>query len=165
MKITKLTSLILSVTMLLCILTSCSNLSVWRYGVTLYDQAGGWIQSNFATENYVIMGGTPNKRTFIVDTQEKYNEIFIDGIDELKTDFSNRMLIVHTRTFITKRDCWIKNVKVENGNMKISYVIENKGFPFYNMGDGSSPYQRWMVLILDKIDIESVEFEELNEMF
>lgn len=156
MKITKLTSLILSVTMLLCILTSCSNLSVWRYGVTLYDQAGGWIQSNFAEENYVFMESEPRTRIFVVDTQDKYDEMFTENTDGLKTDFSQQVLIVYTCVMTSKNYCRIREMKITDGNLKIVYEVYSSGRP-----DACSPYQRWMVIRMNKVDINSIVIEKV----
>lgn len=138
------------------VFTGCSNN---KYNIVLYDSANEWIDTDFANEN--ITGGfgddvNPETRTFIVDNDEKYNEIFVDDLDELEIDFNEQMIIVHTFTTTYHRDNNITNLELEDDILKIGYKMGKK----YGVGDASRPYQRWFVVKMDKVDVNTVEFEE-----
>ncbi len=152
----------------LCVLAGCGNNSI-KYNAVLYDNANDWIREEFLNENrtrgaYFDIGGeinsadksNPKSRTFIVDNQEEYDEIFISDLNEFDFDFDNQMLIVFTFTTIYHRNNKIKSLDMQNGILKINYKMESKS----GVGDASVPYQRWFVVKLDLLNIDSVEFEE-----
>ena len=87
-------------------LTACGESDVQPFGVlAFYDNAGDWVREDFKSENLLrgvsFIDDTsenelPQTRTFIVCDQEKYEEIFVDNIEELNIDFDSEMIIVYT---------------------------------------------------------------------
>ena len=142
----------LVIIMLFTFLSGCTNN---KYNAKLYDNAIEWINVDFANNNQVGNLSFSN-RTFIIDSQEKYDQVFINNTDELEFDFNNQMLVVYTFITIYHRKNYIKNIDVKNSILKITYKMEKKP----GVGDASQPYQRWFVVKLDKLDVNSVVFEE-----
>ena len=88
----------------------CTGCSSNKYNAVLYDSANEWIDGDFAKENLTGDYGdevNPSTRTFIIDSDEKYNEIFVDDLEELEIDFNEQMIIVHTFTTIYHRENYI----------------------------------------------------------
>ncbi len=140
----------LVIIMLFTFLSGCTNN---KYNAKLYDNAIEWINVDFANNNQVGNLSFSN-RTFIIDSQEKYDQVFNNN--ELEIDFNNQMLVVYTFITIYHRKNYIKNIDVKNSVLKITYEMEKKP----GVGDASQPYQRWFVVKLDKLDVNSVVFEE-----
>ncbi|WP_285819603.1 hypothetical protein [Bacteroides acidifaciens] len=140
-----------------------------KYNASLFDDAGGWIKEEFANDNlicgvyyedmdFIADDSYPKARTFIVDNQEKYDQILLADITELDVNFEKQMLVVYTFTTIYHRKNSIKNLSVHNQTLNINYKMESK----FGVGDASQPYQRWFVVKLDTLEITSVDFEEVN---
>ena len=149
--------------MCLCVLVGCGN----NYNARLYDNANEYIKKEFAAENltrgsyygeqdFYADDTYPATRTFIVDNQTKYDEIFIAGLEEFDISFDKQMLIVYTFTTVYHRNNWITSVDVYNSVLTINYKMDEK----FGVGDASRPYQRWFVVKLDALNITSVEFVE-----
>lgn len=157
MKKVKLLALGLVFIMLLGIFTGCAH---WKYHAKLYDAAGQWIQEEFQSENLLSFGGGtayPAERVFIVTNQEECNEIFVPSAEELSVDFDTQMLIVYTFTDTNLRNNRIVGMDADNGVLKIAYKMEEYLVPVL---DTCNPYQRWFVVKMDKLAVNSVVFEE-----
>ena len=97
----------------------------------------------------------PKTRTFIIDNQEKYDEIIVSDIDELQVDFTKQMLVVHTFIDEYVRVRTIETVEFENGNLTITYVLEHISG---NVGSVCQPYQRWFIVKMDKLNCQTAKF-------
>lgn len=98
----------------------------------------------------------PNFRIFIVKEQNEFDDIF-DVFPQV--DFEKEMVIIYIfRTPHSNRTYKIKNVEVCDKTLKISYA-ELGGKPGY--GDASLPQRKALVIKMDKLDVESVEFKEV----
>ena len=141
-----------------------------KYNAVLYDMANSWIKEEFVEENPIQLTGDiienstdsnsneryPLERSFIVNNEQEYKKIFIDGIEELNIDFEEQMILIYTFSTIYKRKNSLRSISVEDKTGKIVYQMETK----YGIGDASGPYQRWFAVKLNKIDITAVEFQE-----
>lgn len=154
---TKLITIGLAAFMTACMLAGCSNI---KYNAKLFDNAVEWVNEDFADNNLVDMEGATNPfdRTFIIMDQEEYNRIFVKNIDEFAIDFDSQMVVVYTFSTIYHRDNRLVDLDVEKSVLKITYKMQEKS----GVGDASQPYQRWFVVILDKLNVNSVVFEEKN---
>ena len=123
-----------------------------KYNATLYDSAKDWIREDFIL-------ATPEKRVFIVNDQQRYDEIFISDIEELQIDFNSQMLIVYTfgDEYVLKR--MLIKTEIKNDCLNIAYGLEKLPVK-ENYGAVCQPYQRWFVVKMDKLDVETVVFEE-----
>ncbi len=146
-------------------MVGCNNIP---YNATLYDDVNDCIKESFAKESLIrnvyyndsgydeviiIEDETvPENRTFIVNTQDAYNEIFVADIEFFDVDFKTQMLIVYTFKAINHRKINIAGIKLQDSSLNIEYKSPYK----HGIGDTSVPYQRWIVVKLDKLDITSV---------
>ncbi|MGN1372575.1 MAG: hypothetical protein ACI4VK_00850 [Candidatus Coproplasma sp.] len=140
---------------MLLFVVGCSNV---KYNAVLYDNAEGWIREDFAGENLIdyFRDGSSANKTFIVDSQEEYNSIFLENADGLSVDFDSQMLAVYTFISFNYRNNYLTSTEVSDGVLTLTYKMEDKP----GIGDTCVPYQRWFVVRLDKLDVESVVFKK-----
>ena len=135
-----------------------------NYNAVLYDNAVKWIDGEFIKDNPVApekILNYPTKRVFIVDSQEKYDQMFLENIADLTLDFNEQMIVAYTFYDENLRENTLANANVEDDVLKITYedVPPFIAEPGVDPGDSCQPYQRWFVVTLDKIDVDSVIFE------
>ncbi len=136
------------------IIAGCSGI---RYNAKLYDNAKEWINEEFISENLVgnSESGLPQKRTFIIKSLEEFNKVFVKNIGEIEVDFSKQMLVVYTFRDINARNNKLVKLALDGDVLKITCEMEKRP----GIDDSCEPYQRWFVVILDKLDVSSVIFE------
>lgn len=152
----KFISLGLVLIMIFSLLTGCSNI---KYNAQLFDSATDWIKEDFINDNlvgYSENSSYPTERVFVVKNQEEYEEIFLESIDDFDVDFDTQMLVVYTFETIYHRNINLVSLEVNEDVLSITYKMEKKS----GVGDASQPYQRWFVVRLDKLDVDSVVFVE-----
>ena len=137
------------------LLSGCSRGYTYFWGDTKE-----WFKKDFRKDNIVDYGSEyPTERTLVIDTQEEYDRAFVPDL-ELSVNFSKQMILVYTFVDINRRENILTDVRVENGVLKLTC----EDIPPYpedvDYGDTCSPYQRWYVVILDKVDVDSVIFEQ-----
>jgi len=69
------------------------------------------------------------------------------------------MVVIYAFPAIYVRPLIITSIKLVNENLKIDFKYQ-KGKPGHN--DASMPQARFLVLKMDKLDIDTVEFNLLN---
>ena len=148
-------------------LFGCGNLS---YNAKLYN-ADTWINNDFADNNlirnvYYSQSDSdekffsddetyPESRTFIIENLKEYNKIF-NNIEDLNVDFNKQMLIVYAFRATDHRNLKLISVNLQDKLLKITFETIFKS----GTGDTSTPYQRWIVIKLDKVERESIEFKQ-----
>ena len=80
----------------------------------------------------------------------------IENIDDFDIDFDTQMLVVYTFETIYHRNNNLVSLEADEDVLTITYKMEKKS----GVGDASQPYQRWFVVRLDKLDVDSVVFVE-----
>ena len=135
-----------------------------HYNAVFFDNAVEWIRTDFIHSNPVAPEKNlshPTKRTFIIDTQEKYDQIFSKSINDFGIDFTKQMIAVYTFVDTNTRENELADIRLENDTLKIVYedIPPFIPAPGVNYGDSCQPYQRWFVVTLDKVDVASVTFE------
>lgn len=155
---------------LLCVIsiTTLCGCNSNPYNAVLYDSAVDWIKEDFVLANPIKTvgfidenpeGQNPKSRVFIVKDQQRYDEIFISGIEELQIDFNSQMLIVYTFGDETVNHRMLTKTEIKNGCLTITFdLVEPSGKG--NYGGSCQPYQRWFVVKIDKMNIEKVKFVE-----
>ena len=144
---------------LLIIFSALTGCSIVKCNAELFDSATEWINEEFINDNlvgYSENSSYPTERIFIVNSQDQYNQIFIENIDELDIDFNTQMLVIYTFVTVYHRNNSLVRLEVNEDVLKITYTMEKK----LGIGDASQPYQRWFVVRLDKLDVDSVVFVE-----
>ncbi len=153
----------------LCVFVGCGGA---RYHAKLYDRAQDWVDEEFLNENRVYGAyyrikdygdgiydyeqdkTSPRTRTFVIKTEEEYQQIFSRSTVEV--DFEKQIVILYMFNCDYARDCLLKNIKLEGQKLQVYYKLENIG----GRNDGTMPYQRCFMLVMDKTDFEAVEFIE-----
>jgi hypothetical protein len=99
---------------------------------------------------------SPKFRTFIITEKARLDEIF-SVYPEI--DFEKEMVVMYAYTSMYGRARIITSITLDNKNLKIEFKI-SEGKPGY--ADASMPFTRFLVLRMDKLDIDTVEFTLLN---
>lgn len=134
-----------------------------EYDAGLFDDAELFdateiVKAEFINDNPIsdtINGTYPTRRTFIIDNQEKYNQMF-DESAQISIDFDTQMIVAYTFYSIYRRENMLVEVAVDNKTLFITYEMEKRE----GVGDACSPYQQWLAVKLDKLEVETVVFEE-----
>jgi len=149
-------------------ITGCNNIS---YNAQLYDNINDYINEDFAKETiirdvyYVNHDDitiiqhddtVPSDRTFIVTDKESYDEMFNENIDYFDVNFTTQMLIIYTFRAINHRELNLTNISLQDSSLTVEYKSIQKN----GIGDTSTPYQRWIAVKLDKINIMSISFKQ-----
>lgn len=152
----KLLSLWLAIIITFGLLTGCSNI---KYNAQLFDFTVDWIKEDFINDNLVDNlenNKYPTERVFIVKNQEEYNETFNKNVSNFDFNFDTQMLIVYTFVDIYHRNNSLVSLDVVEDVLTITYKMKKKS----GIGDASEPYQRWFVVKLDMLSVDSVVFVE-----
>jgi hypothetical protein len=132
-----------------------------------YD-ADNWINDEFANTNLIRNvyysyddeifftedEDYPLSKTYIVENIEEYDKIFLNNINELNIDFNKQMLIVYSFGAINHRELKLVSTDLQDKILKITFKSISKT----GVGDTSMPYQRWIVIKQDKVEVASTEF-------
>ena len=145
--------------------------SVGKYNATFFDDAENLINAEFAEKNlignvYYLNGDEgeyittddsyPKNRTFVIRDTEQLKEILVSNAEELKVDFNKQMLIVYTYGALNRRKLELSDIKKNGDILQIFFKSETKT----GVGDTCMPYQRWVVVKLNKSDFNLVEFKQ-----
>lgn len=159
------------VLMFFCLLTGCSSI---KYNAVMYSASEDLILSSFLEDNkvkgayyknpdfneniddsndeYYYDETSPVYRTFIVNSQDTYNEIFADKT--LTVDFDKEILYLHIfADTYPSRNYVIDNILIEEEQINIYYKLDKN-----NKNDATAPYQRCLVVVMKKTDTSTVEF-------
>ena len=144
--------------------------SVRKYNATFFDDAENLINAEFAEKNLIgnvyypngdegeyikTDDSYPKNRTFVIRDTERLKEISVSNAEELKVDFNKQMLIVYTYGALNRRKSELSDIKKNGDILQIFFKSETKT----GVGDTCMPYQRWIVVKLNKSDFNSVEFK------
>ena len=103
----------------------------------------------FADESY------PATRTFIVRRQDEYEQICIQSIT---IDFEKEMLLIYTFAYPDNSKFTIRDVSI-NGETLYVYLSFEISKAKSGYGNMTAPKQKWIGILMDKLDIESAEFK------
>lgn len=95
----------------------------------------------------------PKERTFLITNQQEYDRVFASDAD-LNVDFSSEMLAVYTFTAEYVREIRIDEVAVDGQRLCIDLSMIK---PRQGVGDAVMPYQRYVVIKLQKADVTELE--------
>ncbi len=95
----------------------------------------------------------PKERAFLITNQQEYDRVFASDAD-LNVDFSSEMLAVYTFTAEYVREIRIDEVAVDGQKLYIDLSMIK---PRQGVGDAVMPYQRYVVIKLDKTNVTEVE--------
>jgi hypothetical protein len=99
---------------------------------------------------------SPKDRTYIITEKAWLDEIF-SVYPEI--DFEEEMVVMYAYTSTSGRARKITSVTLDNKDLKIEFKFVD-GIPGYH--DAKRPETEFLVLRMDKLDIDTVEFTLLN---
>ena len=100
---------------------------------------------------------SPKYRTYIITEKTQLDEVF--SVYPV-IDFEKDMVVMYAYTTVYgNRTYKITSVTLNNKHLKIEFKM-SEGKPGYK--DARSPYTSHLVIKIDKLDIEAVEFKLLN---
>ena len=94
----------------------------------------------------------PSSRTILIDNQEDFDATFTDC--PVEVDFNSEMIVVYTMTSLNRRETKVKKTKIDDGVLSVE--LYNK-HPEKRGGDTCIPYQRYVIVKLDKLDVTEVK--------
>lgn len=154
----------------ICFLSGCNDN---KYNVVIYNNATEWISEDFLKDNkvkayylnedyiegesdlsnkYIYDETSPTFRTFIITQQDEFVKIFskYDGA----FDFENEIVLLHIFSDVNpNRDYHIKKVNYQNQVLTIHLQLQNKA-----SHDSTAPYQRCIMIKIEKLEIDSINF-------
>ena len=165
----------LALLILLQLLTGCAAI---RYGATLYSDTEEWLDDAFLEKNkirtayyrnpdftdihgsepkYIQYPDEPKRRSFIITEKEEYDKIFTQS--PIEVDFENEMAILYTSSDTNQgiREYHVKTMDIVDGALTVGIRVESS-----DKLDSVQPYQRWFVLVMKKMEINEVKFEEIR---
>ncbi len=157
----------------ICILSSCS---VYKYNAEIYNQAKEWISEEFLEENrvkayylnenyiegesdpwteYIYEKDVPSERTFIITEQYEFTNIFTKYEETI--DFEKEMVILYIFSNWSPRDYHLKKIIYENQKLTMHIKLQHINS---KIKDSVEPYQRCLMIKMDKLEIDSVSVIE-----
>ena len=153
------------------ILYSIAGCQKNKYNAKIYNSAENLFLNSFLEENkvkgayyknpdypddadkkYYYDETSPAYRTFIVNNPDDYS-LFFAG-DELGVNFDKEMVLIYIFADIyPNRNYIINNILKEGEKVKIYLELEKN-----NKKDATAPYQRVLIVKMEKLDISEAEF-------
>lgn len=131
-----------------CACGNAYNATVFNIGVS--DLNEDFVHSNKVQDLLSSYCGLPNDRTIVIDNEEKYRSTF----KTTDIDIDSQMLIIYTYCSIAKGNMIIKKISESEDHLDIQLEDEKVAD---GVGSAVSPYQRYVVVKLDKLDISDVK--------
>lgn len=142
-----------------------------KYNAKIYNSAENLFLNSFLEENkvkgayyknpdypddadkkYYYDETSPAYRTFVVNNLDDYS-LFFAG-DELEVNFDKEMVLIYIFADIyPNRNYIINNILKEGEKVKIYLELEKN-----NKKDATAPYQRVLIVKMEKLDISEAEF-------
>ena len=152
---------------LLCAFTGCEMYlgGIIKFDAEVIDLSSLTFREDFLKANrtygaHYENGGydqtLPEFRTFVITEKAKLDEVFSVCP---KIDFIKEMVVMYAYTSEYGHKRRIKNITLDNKTLKIKFKIA-EGLPGFS--DASMPITRFLVIKMDKLDIDTVEFTLLN---
>ena len=157
----------LVVFMSLIMLSGCQNAKL-PYNAVMYGnvyETRAWLRDDFyesnltygsystAIEDYIKDENFPSSHTKILQNEDEYEMVFKEFPTDV--DFGKSLIVMHCFTTVSGSFYEIKNISRDEKKLLIQYrtVKSKKHTP-----DASIPLSKWIIVTLDYLDIETVEF-------
>ena len=183
MKKTKFTALFMLLVIVSTFLTGCVSVSGMysklKYGAKMYSKCNEWLLPSFLdehkllgvayknpdyvegvddySEQYYTDYEAPINRTFIVNDEEAYDKIFKENT--LKVDFDEEIVFLYIFADCSPSQKYIiDDISVESEKVSIYFQFNSNFRSLIGYIGSTSPYPRCLVVKMDKIDVDNVEF-------
>lgn len=141
------------------------NNGIKTYNVVLYDDVIDFAKEEFKAKHsdeydivdkgnsFAIVG---HEYTYIVNTKEDFDSMFVSFPAEV--DFDTQMMCVYVWCCTTGGELKLDNLDVNDEKLEIQYSLKVKPAP--GTTSMAEPHLRYMALVLNRIEIDSVKFTE-----
>ena len=147
------------------LLTTEVNAEIFGYGILRneYIEANLTHSANYyyseENEDYIKVENStsyPETRTYVIKDETALKEAYSTPSE---IDFEKEMLVIHFYTDIYSRVRYLGKVQIDENNvLKIEFdIVPNPG-----VGDASMPVQKVLVVKVDKLEVNAVEFKYLK---
>lgn len=158
----------------LLVLCSCGKSN---YNAVMYSHAEEWISESFLKENrvkayylnegyieeenepsskYIYDETAPKFRCFILTEEKEFRNIVSSYEEDI--DFEKEMGLLYVFADVNPyREYFITRINLDNQDLTIYFKLQNSG-----KKDTTAPYQRCLLVKMDKLEITSVSFFEQN---
>ncbi|MBP5308346.1 MAG: hypothetical protein J6Z34_04330 [Clostridia bacterium] len=130
-----------------------------NYNAEIYDNAQIYLKEEYAEENNPRNKnpeGLNDTVTKIINDYASFNNAFESFPENI--DFDNKIVVLYFFTDIyAKRNCKINSIKLRGGDLKI-LINHKRAVSCARVKDASSPTLRCLAVIMDKIEIDTVDF-------
>lgn len=152
------------------LITGCSS---EKYNARMYSNVNDWILPSFLEDNmvkgayyenqnysekdeynerYYCDETSPESRIIMIKNQEESDDIFIK--DKIEVDFNKEYIYLYIFADIYPNNEYdIDSISIENRDMTVFFKLKSN-----NKKDSTIPYQRCLIIIMEKTDISTVEF-------
>lgn len=97
----------------------------------------------------------PDYRNFIITSNDEFNKIFTNT--DLTVDFEKEMVLLYIfGDDYPSRDYFLKNISLDGQTLNVKIKLEKR-----DVCDATMPFQRCLMVKLDKLDVVAVNFEIL----
>ena len=111
----------------------------------------------------------PRERVFVIRSQEDFDQIFTQAIDGTPIDYQSETYVLYTFTTVYHREFIIKSASVVDQELTVQFRLkspndpdENGDLPPEAVGDAARPFQRFVLIKVNEIDINSANFTEID---
>ena len=165
MKVKKVWLLLLFMSVML--FSGCQN-AKWPYHAVMYGNVyenRTWLKDDFyesnltygsfstAAEDYIQDENFPSSRTKILKTADECETVFREIPADV--DFEKSMIVMYCFTTPSGSSYEIENISLNEKTLSVQYSAIQSKRPARN---ASMPLSKWIIVILDKSDIETAEF-------
>lgn len=107
-----------------------------------------------AIEGYIEDEAHPSFRTKIIVSNDEYETVFNNF--PVEVDFTKSMIVMHCFTTASDSSYEIKKIAIDAQNLTINYRTAKSKKPL--AGNASMPLSKWVIVTMNKLDIETAEF-------
>ncbi len=125
-----------------------------KFNAVIFYEEGKYIKEDFQKEHNIQKGEILDKIATVIDSEEKYNEVFSVDSKQYDVDFDKQKLIVYTfMNFYRNHERAVLSTKVEDDVLKIEYETLHK---IPDSGCSCQVYQCWFVIRLDNVTAKNI---------
>lgn len=96
---------------------------------------------------------SPRTRTRIIGNEDEFAAVFINFPADV--DLEKQMIVMYMSTVSNNRACRLKKLTLDDGKLEITFKVQ----PVKpGIKDSTMPGTRFIAVVMDKADVESVEF-------
>ncbi len=104
----------------------------------------------------------PKSRVFVIKSQRDLEKIFSKEIDHATIDYRSEMYVLYTFTTEYRREFLIESSSVSKDGIVINYSLKSPESD-EPVGDAVRPFQRFVLIKMNRVDVDSITFINSDE--